>query len=109
MHRGDIYFVDLDPTVGHEQSGYRPVLIVSPYEFNVAFRTPWVCPITTRGKPIRDAGFAVELVGLKKIQGYVLCNQLGATDLTARKAKFQETAPEDIIEAVLAKLRGFLE
>ena len=30
MRRGDIYLVSLDPTAGHEQSGSRPVLIVSP-------------------------------------------------------------------------------
>src|SRR5258707_175646 len=27
--RGDIYWADLDPTKGHEQSGQRPVLILS--------------------------------------------------------------------------------
>jgi mRNA interferase MazF len=32
--RGDIYWADLDPTVGHEQSGKRPVLIVSQTVFN---------------------------------------------------------------------------
>ena len=29
IHRGEIYFVDLDPTRGHEQRGRRPVLVVS--------------------------------------------------------------------------------
>jgi mRNA interferase MazF len=32
--RGDIYWADLDPTVGHEQAGRRPVLIVSRAAFN---------------------------------------------------------------------------
>ncbi|MEY3352695.1 MAG: PemK-like, MazF-like toxin of type toxin-antitoxin system, partial [Pseudomonadota bacterium] len=27
MKRGDIYLVSLDPTAGHEQKGYRPVLV----------------------------------------------------------------------------------
>lgn len=34
MRRGDIYLVALDPTEGHEQQGTRPVLVVSPDEFN---------------------------------------------------------------------------
>ena len=34
MERGDIYLVSLDPTLGHEQQGTRPVLIVSPSSFN---------------------------------------------------------------------------
>jgi mRNA interferase MazF len=29
MQRGDIYFVNLSPTQGREQAGYRPVLVVS--------------------------------------------------------------------------------
>jgi mRNA interferase MazF len=29
IRRGDIYFVNLDPTLGREQRGHRPVLVVS--------------------------------------------------------------------------------
>src|SRR3990170_2808017 len=29
ISRGDIYFLNLDPTKGREQAGYRPVLVVS--------------------------------------------------------------------------------
>jgi mRNA interferase MazF len=29
MRRGEIYFVNLDPTVGREQAGMRPVLVLS--------------------------------------------------------------------------------
>ena len=32
--RGDIYWVDLNPTIGSEQAGYRPVLIISEDVFN---------------------------------------------------------------------------
>jgi mRNA interferase MazF len=32
--RGDIYWADLDPTRGHEQSGRRPVLVLSHDVFN---------------------------------------------------------------------------
>src|SRR5688572_16463869 len=32
--RGDIYWAELNPTVGHEQGGQRPVLIVSHDVFN---------------------------------------------------------------------------
>src|SRR5436190_6569689 len=36
MQRGEIYFVDLDPVQGREQSGYRPVVIVSSEDINTA-------------------------------------------------------------------------
>lgn len=29
IHRGDIYFLDLDPVKGREQAGLRPVLVMS--------------------------------------------------------------------------------
>jgi mRNA interferase MazF len=29
IQRGEIYFVNLNPTLGHEQAGRRPVLVVS--------------------------------------------------------------------------------
>ena len=32
--RGDIYWADLDPTIGHEQAGRRPVIILSQDVFN---------------------------------------------------------------------------
>lgn len=32
--RGDIYWADLDSTIGHEQAGRRPVLILSRPAFN---------------------------------------------------------------------------
>jgi mRNA interferase MazF len=33
-HRGELWLADLEPTVGHEQGGRRPVLIVSVDRFN---------------------------------------------------------------------------
>ena len=58
MRRGDIYLVSLDPTAGHEQQGTRPVLVVSPDEFNRVTQVPVVLPITSGGNFARTAGFA---------------------------------------------------
>ncbi len=45
---GDIWFTDLDPTVGHEQAGQRPVLVISPDQFNQSpLKLVIVLPITT--------------------------------------------------------------
>lgn len=32
--RGDIFWANLNPTIGHEQAGFRPVLIISENIFN---------------------------------------------------------------------------
>ena len=46
---GDIWFTDLDPTVGHEQAGERPVLILSIDAFNRSLAgLVVILPITTR-------------------------------------------------------------
>ena len=96
LDRGDIFHVNLDPTIGREQSGRRDVLVVFERAFKVA-GTPLVCPITQGGLYARHAGFAVSLNGAGTMtQGVVLCNRARVLDLQARKARFIEKAPHFI-------------
>jgi len=54
-HRGDIWLVDLNPTVGHEQSGVRPAVILSVDRFNHGpAGLVVVLPVTTVAKGIRS-------------------------------------------------------
>jgi mRNA-degrading endonuclease toxin of MazEF toxin-antitoxin module len=109
VNRGDIYHVDLNPTKGREQAGARPVIIVSPRDFN-NFGTPFVCPITQGGDFARFRGFAVSLSGAgTRTQGVILCNQIRTVDLQARNARFVETVPSEIIEEVLSRLLPLFE
>jgi mRNA interferase MazF len=48
MERFTVWGVDLNPATGSEQSGYRPVLVVSPDEMNNNLNTVIVAPMTTR-------------------------------------------------------------
>jgi mRNA interferase MazF len=52
--RGDIYWADLDPAKGHEQSGQRPVLVLSNDIFNQ--RSGTVIAMALTSQPQR-AGF----------------------------------------------------
>ncbi|MEI8395238.1 MAG: type II toxin-antitoxin system PemK/MazF family toxin [Rhodospirillaceae bacterium] len=109
MDRGDIYLVNLNPTVGHEQEGERRVLIVSPLDFNRLTGTPIVVPITIGGNLARVAGFAVSLSGTGLVtQGIVRCDQPRALDLRARGGKKLESAPTYIVDDVLAKISTLL-
>ena len=108
MRRGDIYLVSLDPTEGHEQSGSRPVLVVSPAEFNEATWLPVICPITSGGDFARRIGFAVPITGIKTT-GVVRCDQPRVLDLGARNARKVDTLPVSIMEEVLAKLAPIFE
>ena len=50
INRFEIYWVNLDPTVGHEIQKTRPCLVVSPDEMNHHIRTVIVAPLTTQGQ-----------------------------------------------------------
>lgn len=52
MKRGEIYFADLDPTIGAEIKKKRPVLIVSNNANNKASSTITIVPITSNVKKI---------------------------------------------------------
>jgi len=108
MKRGDIYLVSLDPTEGREQRGSRPVLVVSPTEFNEATRLPVICPITSGGDFARRIGFAVPVTGIKTT-GIVRCDQPRVLDLGARNARRVDTLPASIMDEVLAKLAPIFE
>ena len=103
MKRGDIYLVDLDPTAGREQQGSRPVLVMSPTEFNGATNLPVVCPITNGGDFARRIGFAVEITGIRTT-GVVRCDQPRVLDLSARHGRRVDNLPSPLMDEVLARL-----
>ena len=110
MKRGEIWLVSLYPTAGHEQQGTRPVLIVSPDEFNRVIGVPVVLPITSGGAFARTRGFAVSLEGAgTTTTGVIRCDQLRSVDLTARKGRFIEVVPQAIFDEVLMKLAPTFE
>lgn len=47
IDRGSIHWADLEPTIGHEQAGRRPVLVVSRRPFNAQSRTVITFPLTS--------------------------------------------------------------
>ncbi len=108
MKRGDIYLVSLDPTLGHEQQGSWPVVIVSATEFNQATRLPVVCPITSGGDFARRRGFAVPISGIQTT-GIVRCDQPRVLDLGARHGRKVDSLPEPIMEEVLARIVTIFE
>ena len=103
MKRGHIYLVSLDPTEGHEQRGTRPVVVVSPTDFNKATKLPVIVPITNGGDFARRIKFAVPISGIRTT-GVVRCDQPRVLDLSARTARKVDTLPTPILDEVLAKV-----
>lgn len=108
MKRGDIYLVDLEPTMGHEQRGHRPVLVVSPDAFNRLTQCPVILPITNGGDFARRVGFAVPISGIKTT-GVVRCDQPRVLDLTSRNGRKVDTLPSAILDEVLATAATLFE
>lgn len=110
MDRGAICLVDLDPAEGREQKGQRRVMIISASRFNRHTGTPLCLPITRGGGFARNSGFSVSLTGTElTTDGIVRCDQARTLDLRARGARKLESAPEYIVEEVLARFVTLLE
>lgn len=50
VSRGDIWLINLDPTMGSEIKKTRPCVVVSPQEMHDFLRTVIIAPMTTKGK-----------------------------------------------------------
>lgn len=83
VRRGEIYFVDLDPTHGREQSGRRPVLVLSVDEINDLPLVVTVVVGTDGANVQRDYAINVRIPaeesGLKR-ETVFLCFQVRALD-----------------------------
>jgi mRNA interferase ChpB len=95
--------VSLNPAQGREQEGHRPVVIISPTEFNVATKLPVVLPITNGGDFARRIGFAVEISGIKTT-GVVRCDQPRVLDLAERGGRKTDALPTALLNDILAKV-----
>jgi mRNA interferase MazF len=103
--RGDIVKLDFDPTLGREQAGYRPALIVTERQFNQATRLALACPITSKAK-----GFNLEVIlpdGLITT-GVILTFQVKTIDWLERQVKYVESLPTEVMAEVTAKLQALI-
>jgi mRNA interferase ChpB len=107
VNRGDIYLVSLDPTLGREQRGSRPVLIISPTAFNLATKLPIVLPITNGGNFARRLGFAVPIAGIQTT-GIIRCDQPRVLDIAERGGRKVDQLPDLILAEVVARLATIL-
>jgi len=76
VKRGEIWLVNLDPTIGSEIKKTRPCVIVSPPELNQYLRTVMTAPMTSKGfaapfrVPVTHAG----------TKGLIVLDQLRSVD-----------------------------
>ena len=101
---GDVLWMSLSPTSGHEQSGHRPVLTLTPAEYNAKRGLLICCPITSR---VGGYPFEVSLQ-TGDIAGVVIADQVKCVDWRAREARPAGKASIDVTKEVRAKLKALL-
>ena len=98
--RGEIRWADLNPVLGHEQAGLRPVLILSHDVFNEHSGTVIAMALTSR--PQR-AGFplTLELKSEKlPMRPWVKISQIRTLSVERIGKKLGRTSPEELIQVV---------
>jgi mRNA interferase MazF len=98
--RGEIRWADLDPTRGREQSGLRPVLILSADVFNERSGTVIAVAITSQAQ---QAGFPLTLElsspRLPK-QSWVKISQIRTLSVERIGRKLGSVSPEEVARVI---------
>lgn len=98
--RGDVIWADLNPTIGHEQSGRRPVLILSSDVFNDRSGTVIALAITSQ-EP--RAGFpltlSLETEDLPK-RSWVKISQIRTLSVQRMGERITRISPENMARVV---------
>ncbi|MBC1917034.1 type II toxin-antitoxin system PemK/MazF family toxin [Listeria seeligeri] len=97
---GDIIYLDLSPTVGHEQRGKRPCIVLS--ERILYSSMICVAPITTKRKVFP---FHVDLPDSLKIEGQILMEHHRMVDVKSRGYQLVEKAPVSVLDACRELMR----
>ena len=99
LGRGAVVVVELSPTIGHEQHGVRPCIMVSDPDVISDQRFPLVCvvPVTgTAGEGLLYPTLAPGPSGLAK-ESFALIDHLRSVDKRRIRRVFGELAPEEIV------------
>lgn len=104
-NRGDVVWITLNPQAGHEQSGRRPAVVLSPAAYNVKTGLAVMCPITSQ---IKGYPFEVVLPAGMQVSGAILSDQVKSLDWRERQASFAASLPTAVMSQVLGRLQVLL-
>ncbi len=106
VKQGMIIKLNSNHQVGHEQAGYRPVVVISNNVFNEKAKLAIVCPITNTDNKFP---LHIALDERTKTKGVILCEHLKSLDLRKRKYEFIEKLPKDILDNVINMVYAEIE
>ena len=105
MKRGEIWLVNLDPTIGSEIRKSRPCVVVSPPELHDHLRTVIVAPMTSKGFA---APFRVPVThgGTK---GLILLDQVRTVDKVRLAQRLGALTPKTLTVTLTTLQEVFVE
>lgn len=103
--RGDAIWINFDQQAGHERSGRRPALVLSPRTYNGKVGLCLLCPITNQ---VKGYPFEVPIPSGPGVKGVILADQAKSLDWRIRNAEFITNLPEPVTNEVLKKLKTLL-
>lgn len=104
--QGDLVFLNFNPIKGHEQSGFRPAVVISNNIFNQNTKMVIVCPITSNDK---DFPTHYKLEDTKDVHGSVLCEHIRSIDYEIRNLKFVEKLSDNDLISIITLLNACIE
>jgi len=105
VKRGEIWLINLDPTVGSEIQKSRPCVVVSPAELNENLRTVIVAPMTSKGFA---TPFRIPLTHAGK-KGLIVLDQLRAVDKIRLAKKLGMVSAKTLTAALTTLQEVFAE
>jgi mRNA interferase MazF len=99
--RGDLVWISFNPQAGHEQSGRRPALVLSPSAYNQKVGLAILCPVTSQ---VKGYPFEVRIPDGLKVQGVILADQVKSLDWKIRETEFADKLPSPSLNEVIQKL-----
>ena len=103
--RGEVWDVDLDPTLGHEQSGRRPAPVVSVDQFNQGpSGLVIVVPISSKGKQVRSHVAIEPHEGGLKTKSFAKCEAIRSIS-TERLVRRRGAVSDNTLDQVTYRLR----
>ena len=106
IQRGDIYRVNLEPTLGSEQQGAaRPCVVLSITPFNKQFKTVGVIPLSTSARAHAPVSVSVPSAGEFSV---ALCYQLRTVDKVRLLKRTGELSAAEMaaLEAAVKQVYG---
>ena len=106
IQRGDIYRVNLEPTLGSEQQGAaRPCVVLSITPFNKQFKTVGVIPLSTSARAHAPVSVSVPSAGEFSV---ALCYQLRTVDKVRLLKRTRELSAAEMaaLEAAVKQVYG---